>query len=310
MVTGSNGFVGRALCAALNQDYQVMSIVRQATSSQDIAVGDLSTTTDWSQSLGQNTEVVVHLAGHVPLSGKDTPEHIKQHFQVNALATAHLARQSAQQGVKRFIFISTVKVLGEGKDLPYRDTDSAIPVNAYASSKWEAEQMLWQIAAQTGMEVVVLRPPVVYGPGVKGNFLRLLQVLDKSLPLPLGAIKNQRSFIYVDNLVDAIRHCLTHPKAAGKSFLVSDGEDVSTPELMRRLAHALNRRAYLIPIPSAWIQGLGQLLGKQAAIDRLLGSLYVDITPIGQELAWQPPYTLQAGLQTTAQWYRQSKGLT
>lgn len=153
----------------------------------------------------------------------------------------------------------------------------------------------------------MLRPPLVYGPGVKGNFLRLMQAIDKRRPLPLGGIQNQRSLIYLGNLVDVIRLCLIHPKAAGKAFLVSDGDDVSTPELVRRIAAALGRRPFLLPVPVSWMRWAGRVLGKQAAVDRLLGSLCVDITPLREELGWTPPYTMQEGLEATAQWYRKTK---
>lgn len=308
LVTGANGLVGRALCSVLDQvEHQVVRAVRTSTTPWEVPVGDLNKSTDWSEALGQNTDVVVHLAGKVPSTDGAVGLPGDRYAEVNTLGTANLARQCAQNGVKRFIFVSTVKVLGEGKSEPYRDTDLAVPADAYAISKWEAEQALWQVAAETGMQVVVLRPPLVYGPGVKGNFLRLMQAIDKRRPLPLGAIHNQRSLIYLGNLVDVIRLCLTHPNAAGKAFLVSDGDDVSTPELVRRIAAALERLPFLLPVPVSWMRWAGRVLGKQAAVDRLLGSLYVDIAPLREELGWTPPYTMQEGLEATAQWYRKTK---
>ena len=249
------------------------------------------------------------MAGLVPQAESETIGQANRYHQVNTLGTANLARQCARHGVKRFVFVSTVKVLGEGKSEPYQDTDLAVPADAYAISKWDAEQALWQVAAETGMEVVMLRPPLVYGPGVKGNFLRLMQVIDKRRPLPLGGIHNQRSLIYLGNLIDVIRLCLTHPNAAGKAFLVSDGDDVSTPELVCRIAAALGRRPFLLPVPASWMQWAGRVLGKQAAVDRLLGSLCVDISPLREELDWTPPYSMQAGLEATAQWYRKTKAV-
>lgn len=308
LITGANGLVGRALCSVLDQtEGQVVRAVRTSITPWEIPVGDLNKSTDWSEALGQNTDVVVHLAGQVPLTDNASRVPNDRYTEVNTLGTANLARQCAQHGVKRFIFVSTVKVLGEGKSEPYRDTDLAVPADAYAISKWDAEQALWQVAAETGMEVVMLRPPLVYGPGVKGNFLRLMQAIDKRRPLPLGGIQNQRSLIYLGNLVDVIRLCLIHPKAAGKAFLVSDGDDVSTPELVRRIAAALGRRPFLLPVPVSWMRWAGRVLGKQAAVDRLLGSLCVDITPLREELGWTPPYTMQEGLEATAQWYRKTK---
>ena len=310
LVTGANGLVGRALCSVLDQtEHQVVRAVRTSTTPWEVPVGDLNESTDWSEALGQNTDVVIHLAGQVPLTdgASSTPD--DRYSQVNTWGTANLARQCAQNGVKRFIFVSTVKVLGEGKSEPYRDTDLAVPADAYAISKWDAEQALWQVAAETGMEVVVLRPPLVYCPGVKGNFLSLMQALDKRRPLPLGDIQNQRSLIYLGNLVDVIRLCVTHPNAAGKTFLVSDGDDVSTPELVRRIAAALGRRPFLLPVPVSWMLSAGRVLGKQAAVARLLGSLCVDISPLREDLGWTPPYTMQEGLEATAQWYRKTKAV-
>jgi len=311
LVTGANGFVGSALCARLLRDgTAVRGAVRSLSSSPDgveaIAMGSLSSETDWTVAL-EDVEQVVHLAAQVPLTDSETGVQANWYHQANTLCAANLARQCAKHGVKRFIFVSTVKVLGEGKDEPYRDTELAVPSDAYAISKWEAEQALWQIAAESGMEVVVLRPPLVYGPGVKGNFLRLMQAIDKRWPLPLGVIQNQRSLIYLGNLVDAIRVCLTHPKAVGKAFLVCDGDDVSTPELIRLVAAALGRRPLLLPVPISWMRWAGAFLGKNAAVDRLLGSLCVDMTPFREELGWNPPYTIQAGIETTAQWYLKTK---
>lgn len=311
LVTGANGLVGRALCSVLDQtEGQVVRAVRTSTTPWEIPVGELNEDTDWSEALGQNTDVVVHLAGQVPSTDGAVEPTGDRCIEVNTLGTANLARQCAQRGVERFIFVSTVKVLGEGKSEQYRDTDLAVPADAYAISKWEAEQTLWQIAAETGMEVVVLRPPLVYGPGVKGNFLRLMQAIDNLRPLPLGDIQNQRSLIYLGNLVDAICLCLNHPKAAGKTFLVSDGDDVSTPELVRRIAASLGRRPLLLPVPMSWMRWAGRVLGKQAALDRLSGSLCVDVSPLREELGWTPPYTMQEGLEATAQWYRKTKAVS
>lgn len=308
LVTGANGLIGRALCSVLDQDgQQVVRAVRTSTTPWELPVGDLNEKTDWSVALTQGIDVVVHFAGQLPLAESEIGAQANRYHEVNTAGTANLARQCAHHGVKRFVFVSTVKVLGEGKDEPYRDGDLAVPADAYAISKWEAEQALWQIAAESGMEVVVLRPPLVYGPGVKGNFLRLMQAVDKRRPLPLGGIQNQRSLIYLGNLVDAIRVCLTHPKAAGKAFLICDGDDVSTPELIRRVAAALGRRPLLLPVPASLMKWAGALLGKRAAVDRLLGSLCVDMTPLREDLGWNPPYTMQAGLEATAQWYRKTK---
>jgi nucleoside-diphosphate-sugar epimerase len=230
---------------------------------------------------------------------------------MNVAGTLNLASQAAAAGVRRFVYLSSIKVNGESTSLnrPFTSNNVPVPEDPYGISKHEAEQGLRQIEADTGMEVVILRPPLVYGPGVKGNFLRLMQAIDRRRPLPLGSIQNQRSLIYLGNLVDVIRLCLTHPKAAGKAFLVSDGDDVSTPELVRRIAAALGRRPFLLPVPVSWMRWAGRVLGKQAAVDRLLGSLCVDISPLREELGWTPPYTMQEGLEATAQWYRKTKAV-
>lgn len=288
-------------------EHQCIRAIRSSTTPWEISVGDLSESTHWGEALDSGADVVVHLAGQVPLTDAAAEANNDLYRKVNTFGTANLARQCAQHGVKRFIFVSTVKVLGEGKEKAYLNTDLAMPADFYATSKWEAEQALRQIAAETGMEVVVIRPPLVYGPGVKGNFLRLIQLIEKRRPLPLGGIRNRRSFIYLGNLVDVIIMSLTHPHAVGKTFLVSDGDDVSTPELVRRIAAAMGRQPFLLPIPASWMRWAGRTLGRQAAVDRLLGSLSVDITPMREELGWKPRYTMQAGLEATAHWYRKTK---
>ena len=217
----------------------------------------------------------------------------------NTDATLNLARQAAQAGVKRFIFISSIKVNGEGRHAAYRDTDAPAPEDPYAISKWEAEQGLWRIAQETGLEVVVLRPPLVYGPGVKANFRRLLDTVARGWPLPLGAIENRRSLLYLGNFVDAIRACVEHPAAAGQTFLIDDGQPVSTPELIRAVAQAMGRPARLLAVPVSVLELAGALLAKRAAVTRLTGSLWLDSSLIRVRLGWVPPYTLLQGLDAT-----------
>lgn len=307
LVTGANGFVGQTLCPALERaGLRVVRAVRISTRYEEISVGEVDGETSWSRVFDEGIDGVVHLAAKVPLAEKEK-EAADSYHRVNTLGTVRLARECAARGIRRFVFISTVKVLGEECDKPFQVDDSAVPSDAYAISKWEAEQSLRQISAETGMEVVILRPPLVYGPGVGGNFLRLLQMVDRRIPLPLGAIHNRRSLIYLGNLVDIIRLCLTHPDAAGKTFMVSDGEDVSTPGLIRRIGSVLGHGSFLLPVPAAWMRRVGDLLGKRSAIDRLTGSLSVDSTPVQKELGWLPPYGMQAGLALTVQWYRQHK---
>jgi UDP-glucose 4-epimerase len=218
---------------------------------------------------------------------------------INTVATLNLARQAAQVGVKRFVFVSSIKVNGEGRAVPYRETDAPAPEDAYAISKWEAEQGLRQIERETGMEVVILRPPLVYGPGVKANFLRLIQVVKRGWPLPLGAIRNRRSLLYLGNFVDAIRLCVEHPAAAGQTFLLDDGEPVSTPELIRALARAMGRPARLLAVPVSALEFAGMLLGRRAAVARLMGSLWVDGSAIRSRLGWTPLFSMEAGLAAT-----------
>lgn len=264
LVTGANGWTGRALCTFLEQSgHTVIRAVRSSSATSDeITAGEIHGNTDWKLLLASQLDAVVHLAARVHQVKEKDEQATAQYWQVNTLGTLNLARQCAAAGVKRFVFISSVKVLGEGQKHPYQSDGPAIPVGPYAMSKWEAEQGLLEIAAQTGMQVVILRPPLVYGPGVKANFLSLMRAVDRGLPLPLGVIENRRSLIYLGNLVHAIATCIEHPAAAGKTYLVSDGEDVSTPQLVRRIAAALQRPTRLFPVSPAWLQSAARLLGK------------------------------------------------
>jgi nucleoside-diphosphate-sugar epimerase len=238
-----------------------------------------------------------------------TPEAYKA---INTDATLALARAAAQAGVKRFVYLSSIKVNGEGslqRPAPgrytYTEADPPQPLDPYGLSKWQAEQGLWQIAQETGLEVVIIRPPLVYGPQVKANFLKLLGLAQRGLPLPLGGIDNARSLVFVENLADALCTCLTHPAAAGQTFLISDGEDLSTPELVRCLAQAMKRPDRLFPIPSRVLLWVFSALGRRSMAERLMGSLTVDSTKIRQTLGWQPPYGVDQGLRVTAEWFLQ-----
>ncbi|MCP4089378.1 MAG: SDR family oxidoreductase [Gammaproteobacteria bacterium] len=310
LVTGANGLIGRSLCLALDEaGYSLIRAVRHSSTLGEYTVGDINGTTDWSNPLYHSPQAVVHLAARVhEMRERDFADEALCR-QVNTEGTLNLARQCAASGVKRFVFLSTVKVLGEGGQEPYHSADPADPVGPYAISKWEAEQGLREIATETGLEVVVLRPPLVYGPGVKANFLRLMRAVDKGIPLPFGAIHNRRSFVYLGNLTDVILVCLAHPIAAGKTYLLSDGEDISTPELIHRIATALDRPARLLPVPRDWMRFLGKLLGELTAVDRLLGSLAVDSQPIQDELGWTPPFSMQTGLAVTVDWYQKVKSI-
>jgi nucleoside-diphosphate-sugar epimerase len=306
VITGLNGFVGRALCVELMRcGHSVRGALRQSNGRpalteevESVVVGTINATTDWKVAL-VDCAVVVHLAARVHVMNDKANDPLAEFREVNTEGTLNLARQAAQVGVKRFVFISTIKVNGEGRDAPYRETDVPAPEDAYAISKWEAEQGLRQIADDTGLEVVILRPPLVYGPGVKANFQRLIHIVKRGWPLPLGAIRNRRSLLYLGNFVDAIRLCVEHPAAAGQTFLLDDGEPVSTPELIRAVAHALARPAHLLVVPVWMLDAAGALLGKRAAVARLTGSLFVDSSAIRLRLGWTPPYSKEAGLETT-----------
>lgn len=301
LVTGATGFIGNALCKHLAaHGHQVIRAVRRdATLSDDILFSQIDGATDWAEAL-TGCDVVVHLAARVHVMN-DTAQDPRALYQAtNTDATLNLARQAAQTaGVKRFVYVSSIKVNGEGRDTPYRETDAAAPEDAYAISKWEAEQGLARIAADSGLEIVILRPPLVYGPGVKANFQQLLRMVERGWPLPLGAIHNRRSFLYLGNFVDAIRLCIEHPAAAGQTFLLDDGQTVSMPELIRAISHAMGRPARLLAIPVKVLELAGALLGKRAAVARLTGSLFVDSSLIRSRLGWTPPFSMEAGLAAT-----------
>jgi len=306
LVSGAAGFVGRALCDQLTvAGHVLVPTVRRTSGLKDERVlGEIGASTDWQTAL-EGCDAVVHLAARVHVMDDTTQNSLALYRATNTEGTLNLARQAVEAGVKRFVFISTIKVNGEGRDTPYRETDAAAPEDAYAISKWEAEQGLQRIAQETGLEVAILRPPLAYGPGVKANFLRLMRMVEHGFPLPLGAIHNRRSLLYLGNFVDAIRLCVEHPASAGQTFLLDDGVPVSTPELIRALARAMGRSTHLLAVPVGVLELAGALLGKRAAVARLTGSLFVDSTAIRSRLGWVPPYTLQQGLAATvADWQR------
>lgn len=300
LVTGATGFVGTALRARLAASgVEVVPAVRSKSGlPYEMAIGNLDASTDWRFALTA-CDAVVHLAARVHVMEDAAQNPLALYRATNTDATLNLARQAAQAGVKRFVFISSIKVNGEGREAAYRETDAPAPEDPYAISKWEAEQGLWRIAQETGLDVVVLRPPLVYGPGVKANFLRLIDTVARGWPLPLGAIENRRSLLYLGNFVDAIRACVEHPAAAGQTFLIDDGQPVSTPELIRAVAHAMGRPARLLAVPMGLLELAGVLLGKRAAVTRLTGSLWLDSSLIRTRLGWTPPYTLRQGLDAT-----------
>jgi nucleoside-diphosphate-sugar epimerase len=308
LITGGTGFVGQHLVSALIQRSlpYVIAVRTQAENSAHpsfISLGDINAHTAWSQALEGVTDVI-HLAARVHITHETSSDAYAAFRSVNTEGTLNLARQAAAAGVRRFVFLSSVKVNGEGSPHAYRETDTPAPEDAYAVSKWEAEQGLWEISAETGMQIVILRIPLVYGPGVGANFLQLLKAVNKAWPLPLGAILNQRSLLYIGNLVDAILAVLEHPDAANKLYLLSDGQDVSTSQLVECIAQALNKSPRLFSLPQGLIRAAAGVLGKSSAVDRLFGSLYLDSSKFRQDLGWVPPFSLQEGLNETASWYQ------
>lgn len=306
LVTGANGFVGRVLCAQLLDAGNAVRVALRSTADFDIAgcevvsISNIGSGTDWLCAL-TGMDAVIHVAARVHVMQDDALNPLEEFRSVNVAGTENLARQAARAGVRRFVYVSSIKVNGEQTAVsPFSEADQAAPQDPYGISKWEAEQVLHRVAKETGLEVVIVRPPLVYGHGVKGNFAQMLKVLEKGIPLPLASVKNLRSLIYVGNLVDALILCSTHPAAAGKTYLVSDGDDVSTPELLRRLGAAMGHPARLFYCPLPLLKLAGGLTGKADQIDRLLGSLQVDSGKIRRELGWVPAYTLQQGLRLTA----------
>ncbi len=311
LVTGANGFVGRAVCAALiHKGHTVRAALRNparfAIAGCEVAkVPSIEADADWSEALHGIT-TVIHLVARVHVMQDENSNPLEAFRSVNTAGAEHLARAAAASGVKRLVYVSTIKVNGEStsRGNKFRELDVPAPQDSYGVSKCEAELALWRVAQETGLEVVIVRPSLVYGAGVKGNFIQMLNVLAKRIPLPLASVCNQRSLVYVENLSDALIACSTHPAAAGQIYLVSDGEDVSTPGLLRQLGDAIGCPARLFPCPSALLKWAGALTGRSAQVDRLMDSLQVDSGKIRRELNWTPPYSLQQGLQATAEWYR------
>lgn len=274
----------------------------------EVQVGEVDANTDWSAAL-RGVDVVIHLAARVHVMHDTCADPLAEFRRVNTTATEHLARSAASSGAKRLLYVSSIKVNGEETPagVIYSEQDTPAPQDPYAISKWEAEQALQRVADETGLEIVIVRPPLVYGAGVKGNFAQMLQVVARGVPLPLASVHNKRDLLYLGNLVDALVICAAHPAAAGQTYLLSDGEAVSTPALLRRLAQALGVPSRVLPFPPALLALAGKLLGRSAQLERLLGSLQADSGKIRSQLNWTPPYTLQQGLQETADWYRKSQ---
>ena len=312
-LTGASGFVGSAVLRKLQaQGQDVVAAVRKGGSALPGTVDTVHFTAldddnDWNGVLSE-CDVVVHSAARVHVMNDTESDPLAVFRQVNVQGTLALARQAIAAGIKRFVFISSIKVNGEGTvaGLPYTADDLPQPQDPYGVSKWEAEQALREFALQSGLEVVIIRPVLVYGPGVKANFLNMMRWLDRGVPLPFGAIDNRRSLVALDNLVDLIVTCIDHPAAANQTFLVSDGEDLSTTALLRRMAKALDKRPRLLPVP-AWVLSAGaRSLGKGALSQRLCGSLQVDISKTRELLGWYPPVSVDAALLAAARHYQEN----
>ena len=306
LVTGATGFVGSCLVAKLGQiaDFCVLGAHRVDQPFADhssTVVGDINSDTDWRSAV-HGQEVVIHSAARVHVMNDTSSDPLTEFRKVNVEGTLNLAQQAAAAGVRRFIFISSIKVNGEGTPVgaPYLADAQPAPVDPYGISKMEAEQGLRALATETGMEVVIIRPVLVYGPGVKANFLSMMRWLYKGVPLPFGAIHNRRSLVALDNLIDLIVTCIDHPAAANQTFLVSDGEDLSTTELLRGMGVALGKPARLLPVPSRLLEVGAAMLGKSALSQRLCGSLQVDISKTRELLNWTPPLSVDEALRKTA----------
>ena len=309
LVTGASGFVGSALCVHLiAKGHAVRGAVRRTSDKPlpgvDVrVVSDLSADTNWSEALA-GINVVVHCAARVHIMNEASVDPLTAFREVNVKGTAGLVKQVVDSVVRRFIYISSVKVNGEVTDgNPFRADDTPAPEDPYGISKWEAEQVLRGIADETNLEIVIIRPPLIYGPGVSANFLRLMQGVMLGVPLPLGAINNSRSFVALDNLVDLIETCLDHPEAVDQTFLVSDGEDLSIKSLLQRTAVALGKPARLISVPVSVLRVMLRLFGRANFAKRLCGSLQVDISKTRDCLGWSPPVSVDDALRKTAKYF-------
>ena len=298
LLTGSSGFLGRHLRATLGSNSALtVTPVGRHVGDGNVIAREIDGLTAWADLL-LGHDVVIHAAARAHVIEYEVADALAEYRRVNVDGTLNLARQAAAAGVKRFIFISSIKVNGEQTPLgqPFTADDTPAPEDAYGISKWEAEQGLQQLASETGVEVVIIRPPLVYGPGVKGNFSSMIKLVSKGLPLPLGAIHNQRSLVGLDNLVHLIITCIDHPAAANQVLLASDGQDLSTSELLRGVAVSMSAPSRLLPVPASFLMFAATVLGKQRVARRLLGSLQVDIKKTRDLLGWTPPVSVDEGL--------------
>lgn len=314
-VTGAGGFIGKSLCCSLvHHGAAVTACVRSnprilppGSPIEKLAyreISDISQVSDWSASL-RGMDTVVHLAARAHVLRETEPNPIERYRAVNTDSTLLLARQAASVGVRRFVFLSSIGVNGNTTSLgkSFTEESQIAPHNAYAVSKWEAEEGLLKLADESGMEMVIIRPPLVYGPGVKANFFVMMRCLHEGIPLPLGAIRNQRSLVALDNLVDLIGCCIEHPAAVNQIFLVADGIDLSTTEILRRLGNCLGKPARLLPVPQKIVETGLKCIGRRDLAQKLCGSLQVDISKARELLGWTPPVATDEALTNTAQFF-------
>lgn len=311
LVTGATGFVGTALVARLLADgLPVRAAIRresvlEKSKVETALVGDLSAETDWREAVA-NVDAVIHTAARVHVMSDGAGDPLMEYRRINLHGTLRLARQAAEAGVRRFVFVSSIKANGEATRIgsAFSADGPTAPVDPYGISKLEAEHALREVATQTGMEVAIVRPPLVYGPGVKANFHTMMSILARRIPLPLGSVTgNLRSMVSLDNLVDLLTVCAHHPAAANQNFLVSDDEDLSTAQLLKRLGKAMGKPARLLPVPASWLERSASMLGRAHVAQRLCGSLQVDISKTRDLLEWVPPITVDEGLKRTAEGY-------
>lgn len=309
LITGCTGFLGRALLNDLRQAglRSIVAAVRSGSVSCGVGVraatvGEINESTDWTDAV-KGIDLVIHCAGRVPVSADFDRRCLDEFYRVNVAGSLRLARQAASAGARRFVFISSIKVNGERTSLDgvFTESDPPCPEDTYGRSKAEAEAVLRRVGAETGMEVTIIRLPLVYGPGVKGSFHQLMGLASSGIPFPFGSIQNRRSFLYLGNLISFVRCALHHPNAANETFLISDGEDLSTAELIRRLSAAMGRRPWLVPVPAAALRIAGRVTGRTAQVERLCGSLRVDISKARRLLGWTPPFTVDQGIAATVQ---------
>lgn len=306
LITGCNGFIGRSLAKhLLSIGCRVRGTIRRAGSAdalppgtQPVVVPDIGPETDWRSAL-DGIDIVIHLAARVQQEKGRAGTLDSEYFRINADGSARLARSCADNGVNRLIFASTVKVIGEGACRPYTENDPENPHGAYAESKLAAERALMRISARSELEAVILRPPLVYGPGVKANFLKLIRLVEKQIPLPLAGVANRRSLLFIDNLIEVIALCMQHPSAEGQTFLVADDEYLSTPELIREMAGQIGVSSRLFACPLFILRPAAALIGRAPEMRRLLGSLYLDTRKIQHKLQWHPRFSTQAGIAAT-----------